>query len=68
MELAFEALHQLCAPMLGHTNRLPGPQSIALARYPHQFHWASASGPVYLAVLTSMLVAGAAGLARLGRR
>src|SRR5687767_9883133 len=30
MELAFAALHQLCAPMLGHLERLPGPQRDAL--------------------------------------
>ena len=26
MELAFDGLHQLCAPMLGSVGRLPGPQ------------------------------------------
>src|SRR5690242_18592624 len=31
MELPFAGLHQLCAPMLGHRDRLPGPQSDALA-------------------------------------
>ena len=30
MELAFAGLHQLCAPMLGHAERLPGPQRDAL--------------------------------------
>src|ERR1700734_98908 len=30
MELAFAGLHQLCAPMLGHLNRIPGPQQEAL--------------------------------------
>jgi hypothetical protein len=30
MELAFAALHQLCAPMLGDLDRLPGPQRTAL--------------------------------------
>jgi len=30
MELAFAAVHQLCAPMLGHLERLPGPQRDAL--------------------------------------
>jgi DNA-binding CsgD family transcriptional regulator len=30
MELAFAALHQLCAPMLGRLERLPGPQREAL--------------------------------------
>src|ERR671922_1079393 len=30
MELAFAALHQLCAPMLDHLDRLPGPQHDAL--------------------------------------
>ena len=31
MELAFAGLHQLCAPMLGYRDRIPGPQSDALA-------------------------------------
>ncbi len=31
MELAFAGLHQLCAPMLDQRDRLPGPQSDALA-------------------------------------
>ncbi len=30
MELAYAGLHQLCAPMLGHAERLPGPQHQAL--------------------------------------
>src|SRR5262245_16851136 len=30
MELAFAGLHQLCAPMLSHAERLPGPQREAL--------------------------------------
>ena len=30
MELAFAGLHQLCAPMLGHLDRIPGPQHDAL--------------------------------------
>ena len=30
MELAFAGLHQLCAPMLGHLERLPRPQRDAL--------------------------------------
>ena len=30
MELAFAALHHLCAPMLGELDRLPGPQRAAL--------------------------------------
>jgi hypothetical protein len=30
MELAFAALHQLCAPMLDRLERLPGPQHDAL--------------------------------------
>ena len=30
MELAFAGLHQLCAPMLGRLQRLPGPQRQAL--------------------------------------
>ncbi|MEE1736007.1 AAA family ATPase [Streptomyces sp. BE147] len=31
MELAFAGLHQLCMPMMGHLDRLPGPQRDALA-------------------------------------
>src|SRR5437764_302963 len=31
MELAFAALHQLCAPMLDRLDLLPGPQRAALA-------------------------------------
>src|SRR5438874_11574833 len=31
MELAFAGLHQLCGPMMGHLDRLPGPQRDALA-------------------------------------
>src|SRR6201985_3714914 len=30
MELAFAGVHQLCAPMLDHLERLPGPQRDAL--------------------------------------
>ena len=30
MQLAFAGLHQLCAPMLGHAEALPGPQREAL--------------------------------------
>ncbi|HMB06989.1 MAG TPA: hypothetical protein VKP69_25055, partial [Isosphaeraceae bacterium] len=30
MELAFAALHQLCAPMLGRLDSLPGPQRDAV--------------------------------------
>jgi hypothetical protein len=30
MELAFAALHQLCAPMLSELDGLPGPQRAAL--------------------------------------
>jgi hypothetical protein len=37
-------------------------QCIALARYPHQFAWGSASGIAYLIVLGTMLLAGTAGL------
>jgi hypothetical protein len=37
---------------------------IALARYPHQFEWGSASGRAYLLFLATMLLAGAVGLAR----
>ena len=43
---------------------LVGLQSIALARYPRQFGWGSASGVVYLVFLATMLLTGAAGLAR----
>jgi hypothetical protein len=39
-------------------------QCIALARYPHQFAWGSASGIVYLIVLGTMLLAGTAGLVK----
>lgn len=38
--------------------------SIALARYPHQFQWQSASGITYLIFLSTMLLTGAVGLAR----
>ncbi len=31
MEIAFAGLHQLCAPMLGSLERLPGPQRDALS-------------------------------------
>jgi hypothetical protein len=45
---------------------------IALARYPHQFEWGSASGVLYLVFLTTVLVVGTTGLAygqsRPGRR
>ena len=38
--------------------------SIALARYPHQFEWRSASGIAYLIFLVTMLLTGVVGLAR----
>jgi hypothetical protein len=38
--------------------------SIALARYPHQFEWRSASGIVYLIFLVTMLLTGAVSLYR----
>jgi hypothetical protein len=38
--------------------------SIALARYPHQFQWGSASGITYLIFLATMLLTGAVGFAR----
>jgi len=38
--------------------------AIALARYPHLFAWHSAAGIIYLIFLASMLLTGAAGLAR----
>src|SRR5215217_6471437 len=31
MELAFAGLHGMCAPLLGHLSRLPGPQADALS-------------------------------------
>ncbi|TYB66833.1 ATP-binding protein, partial [Nonomuraea sp. PA05] len=31
MELAFAGLHQLCLPLMGHLDRLPGPQRDALS-------------------------------------
>jgi hypothetical protein len=37
--------------------------SIALARYPHQFDWGSASGILYLIFLATILLTGAVGLA-----
>ena len=39
-------------------------QAIALARYPHQFHWGTAPGIVYLIFLGAMVLTGAVGLAR----
>jgi hypothetical protein len=42
-------------------------QAIALARYPHEFAWGSASGIVYLIFLVTILLTGAA-LARGTRR
>lgn len=38
--------------------------SIALARYPHQFDWGSASGITYLIILATMLLTGTVALAR----
>jgi hypothetical protein len=38
--------------------------SIALARYPHQFHWHTTAGVIYLIFLVTMLLTGAVGLAR----
>jgi hypothetical protein len=38
--------------------------SVALARYPHLFHWGSATGITYLIFLATMLLTGAASLAR----
>ena len=38
--------------------------AVALARYPHQFAWRSASGIAYLIFLATMLLTGAVGLAR----
>lgn len=39
-------------------------QAIAMARYPHRFHWGSAAGIIYLIFLVSIVPTGAAGLAR----
>jgi hypothetical protein len=39
-------------------------QAIAVARYPHRFHWGSAAGIIYLIFLVSIVPTGAAGLAR----
>ena len=39
----------------------------ALARYPHQFEWRSASGIAYLTLLATMLLTGVAGLAKAAR-
>src|SRR5215467_759023 len=39
-------------------------QSIALARYPHQFHWGTGPGIIYLIFLGVMVLTGAVGLAR----
>ena len=38
--------------------------AIALARYPHQFHWQSTSGIIFLIVLATMLLTGVAGVVR----
>ena len=42
-------------------------QFIALARYPQLFEWRSAAGIVYLIILGTMVLTGAAGLARSAR-
>jgi hypothetical protein len=39
-------------------------QAIAVARYPDQFRWGSAGGIIYLIFLATILLTGAAGLAR----
>jgi hypothetical protein len=39
-------------------------QSIALARYPHEFRWHTGAGVIYLIFLAAMLLTGAVGLAR----
>ena len=39
-------------------------QAIALARCPHQFHWGTAPGIIYLIFLGVMVLTGAVGLAR----
>jgi len=39
-------------------------QAIAVARYPHRFHWGSTAGIIYLIFLVSIVPTGAAGLVR----
>jgi hypothetical protein len=37
-------------------------QGVALARYPHQFHWQSTAGAIYLVFLATVLLTGVTGL------
>jgi DNA-binding CsgD family transcriptional regulator/tetratricopeptide (TPR) repeat protein len=53
MELAFAALHQLCAPMLDHAERLPPPQRAAL-----RTAFGLAAGPVPDRFLVGLAVLG----------
>jgi AAA ATPase domain len=53
MELAFAGLHQLCAPMLGHVERLPAPQREALATA-----FGSSAGPAPDGFLVGLAVLG----------
>jgi hypothetical protein len=46
---------------------LPVLLAVALARYPHQFEWRSASGIGFLIFLATMLLTGSASLARARR-
>src|SRR3954463_4763087 len=53
MELAFAALHQLCAPMLNHATSLPAPQRAAL-----QTAFGLSAGPVPDRFLVGLAVLG----------
>jgi hypothetical protein len=55
--------HAACGPPRPGTSCSPVLLSIALARYPHQFAWGSASGTGYLIFLATMLLTGSVGLA-----
>jgi|KBSSwiStaDraftv2_1062776.scaffolds.fasta_scaffold1204486_1 hypothetical protein len=46
MELAFAGLHQLCAEMLDHLDRIPAPQRDAFAHGVRYGYWA-ASRPIF---------------------
>ena len=56
MELAFAGLHQLCAPMLGDLERLPGPQRDAL-RVAFGLQPGEAPDPFLVALATLSLLA-----------
>jgi DNA-binding CsgD family transcriptional regulator len=59
MELAFAGLHQLCAPMLGGLDALPGPQQDAL-RIAFGMQGGTAPDRFLVALATLSLLAGAA--------